>query len=99
MTGYVGWDDPHAREEIAPERVPGKPELGLFARIEGLLGEEKALLEIPARERTDRHHSRLREIAAELDRAWEKLRERAERSRPGGPRSRAAAPPRRPATP
>lgn len=98
MTGYVGWDDPHAREEIAPERVPGRPELGLFARIEGLLGEEKALLAIPAKERSGRQHNRLRELTAELDRVWEKLRDR-ERSRRAGRRTPSEARPPRPATP
>jgi hypothetical protein len=55
------------------------PEEGLFARIEGLVGQEDALLRIPARERTEEQHDRLRSIGAELDRAFEKLRERAER--------------------
>jgi hypothetical protein len=45
---------------------PIPPELELFARIEGLVGEER---------------DRLREISAELDRIWEKLQERATRLR------------------
>jgi citrate lyase alpha subunit len=51
----------------------------LFARIEGLIGEERALLDIPAAERRPEHVERLREVAHELDRIWEMLRERAER--------------------
>jgi hypothetical protein len=64
-----------------PPRGPDDPELSLFARIEGLVGEEHALLEIPARERTEPQHDRLRSVGDELDRIFEKLRERAERLR------------------
>jgi hypothetical protein len=96
MTGFVGWDDAPAREQIAPERVPGQPELGLFARIEGLLGEEKALLDIPAQRRSGRQHNRLREISAELDRIFERLQERAKR---GATRTPSEARPPPPATP
>jgi hypothetical protein len=63
------------KDALAPEPA----DLKLFARIEGLVGEEAALLTIPARERGQHQHDRLREITAELDRIWEKLRERAER--------------------
>jgi hypothetical protein len=55
------------------------PEASLFARIEGLVDEEHALLLIPAAERGQRDHERLREIQDQLDRIWEKLRERARR--------------------
>jgi hypothetical protein len=58
-------------------------ELELFAHIEGLAGQEAALLAIPAHERTEAQHEHLRKITAELDRAWEKLRERAERRSKG----------------
>jgi hypothetical protein len=44
-----------------------------------LCGEEAALLAIPADERSKRQRDRLRAITDDLDRAWEKLRERAER--------------------
>jgi hypothetical protein len=50
-----------------------------LARIEGLVGEEHALLLIPAEKREKHQHERLRAISEELDRVWEKLRERAER--------------------
>jgi hypothetical protein len=56
-----------------------RPEASLFARIEGLVGEEDAILRIPARERRQEHHDRLREISTELDRIFERLRDRAER--------------------
>jgi hypothetical protein len=55
------------------------PEASLFARIEHLIGEEHALLLIPAAERTRREHERLREIQDQLDRIWETLRERSRR--------------------
>jgi hypothetical protein len=69
------WEDQH---RVGDPAAP-PPEAGLFARIEGLVGQEQALLLIPAEKRTDHQHERLRSIAEELDRAWEKLRERAER--------------------
>ena len=65
--------------EIPDDRVEVPAELGLFARIEGLIGEEKALLEIPARERSRQHRDRLRDVSAELDRIWDALRARATR--------------------
>ena len=66
---------------------PIPPELELFARIEGLVGEEAALLAIPRQERKREQHDRLREISAELDRIWEKLQERAThlRAKPHSP--------------
>jgi hypothetical protein len=61
---------------------PIPPDLELFARIEGLVGEEAALLAIPRQERKREQHDRLREISAELDRIFEKLQERATHLRP-----------------
>jgi hypothetical protein len=78
-TAFPGADDPHAREQIAPERVPDSPDMKLFAHIEGLVGEEEALLEIPAKQRSRQQEHRLREIGAALDPLFEKLRERAQR--------------------
>jgi hypothetical protein len=76
MTVYPpDWEDQHGAED--PAAPP--PEAGLFARIEGLVGQEAALLSIPAEERSDHQRSRLRSIGEELDRAFDKLRERAER--------------------
>jgi hypothetical protein len=43
------------------------------------MGEEAALLAIPHEDRSQHHHDRLKAIGGELDRAFEKLRERAER--------------------
>jgi hypothetical protein len=53
-------------------------ELELFARIEGLVGEEAVLLATPPEQRKDHERERLRAIAEQLDRIWERLRERAE---------------------
>ena len=80
MTGFVGWDDPEARGEIADERVPGQPQLGIYEHLEGLVGEEEALLKIPAHERSEHQHHRLRELGEELDRVFEKLHARPGRS-------------------
>lgn len=55
------------------------PGVELFAHIEGLVGEEQALLAVPHGERKQEQHERLRLIAEELDRIWETLRQRTER--------------------
>jgi hypothetical protein len=73
-----------AFEGLEPQRgpadfAPGSPDLELFAHVEGLMGEEAALLAIPHEDRTQHHHDRLKAIGEELDRTFEKLRERAER--------------------
>jgi hypothetical protein len=81
MSVFPGWWEQHRAEYMTAEL----PETGLFAHIEGLVGEEHALLQIPAAERTDEHHERLRSIGAELDRVFEKLRERAGRRPRGEP--------------
>jgi hypothetical protein len=65
----------HDIKDLSP--IP--PELELYARIEGLVGEEAAILAVAEEERRQEHHERLRAISAELDRIWEHLRERAER--------------------
>jgi hypothetical protein len=72
-----------ARAGVPPTTVkdlsPIPPELELFARIEGLIGEEAALLAVARESRDREQHDRLRAVSAELDRIWERLRERAER--------------------
>jgi hypothetical protein len=55
-------------------------ELKAFARIEGLIGQEHALLLVPAAKRTDRERRLLKAVTAELDRIVEKLKERPVRS-------------------
>jgi hypothetical protein len=73
-----------AFEGLEPQRgpkdfEPGSPDLELFAHVEGLVGEEAALLAIPHEDRSQHQHARLRAIGEELDRVFEHLRERAER--------------------
>ena len=58
---------------------PIPDELELLARIEGLVGEEAALLTVPREHRRQEQHERLRAISDELDRIWASLRGRAER--------------------
>jgi 23S rRNA C2498 (ribose-2'-O)-methylase RlmM len=75
MTAFPGREPPRTKEDLAPN----PPELAPFAHVEGLCGEEEALLKIPAKKRSREHESRLHEIGTELDRVWERLRERVER--------------------
>jgi uncharacterized protein DUF2630 len=49
----------------------------VFSRIEDLIGQERTLLHVPARERTGEQRERLHGIGAELDRVFERLRQRA----------------------
>ena len=72
MSVFPGWELP-----VTPDDEPDD-EMALFARIEGLIGEEAALLAIPARERTKEEDGRLRRISDELDRIWASLRRRSE---------------------
>jgi hypothetical protein len=51
--------------------------MGIFSRVEDLIGQERALLHVPDRERTREQRDRLQAIRAELDRVFERLRERA----------------------
>jgi hypothetical protein len=74
MAAFPGSERPREPEDFAPR----PPELGLFARIEGLVGEEAALLRIPHHQRDREQRERLHAIADELDRIWDKLRSRAE---------------------
>ena len=75
MTAFPGIGHPRGTEE--PILEPS--EMTLVARIEGLAGEELALLAIPAKERSRAQSDRLRAIAGEFDRALEALKERAHR--------------------
>jgi hypothetical protein len=76
----VPWEGPPRSEPPFP---PRKPDVSLLSRIEGLVGEEDALLLIPAKDRSAHQHDRLRSIGDELDRIWETLRRRAERLEAG----------------
>jgi Protein of unknown function (DUF2630) len=51
----------------------------VYARIEGLVGEEDELLEQAEERRKEEHRELLHAIGEELDRAWATLRRRAER--------------------
>ena len=77
MTGY------NADEDLAREHdkdlSPIPRDLGAYAHIEGLVGEENELLEQAQEDRKEEHRERLHAITEELDRAWETLRRRAER--------------------
>jgi hypothetical protein len=86
MTAFPGAGPP---PRTADDFSRVSDELRLFARIEGLCGEEEALLAIPADERSRDQANRLRAIAEELDRAWGRLRERAERLGRGDDTARA----------
>jgi hypothetical protein len=59
----------------------GHERLTAYEHVEGLCGEEEALLQIPADEREAHHHQRLKELKEELDRAFERLHERADKRR------------------
>jgi hypothetical protein len=73
----VGMTQP-AGFEAALERAPELPEpMRLFSRIEDLIGQERALLHVPDRERTREQRDLLQAIGAELDRVFARLRERA----------------------
>lgn len=75
-------------EEIAREHdkdlSPIPHDLEVYAHIEGLVGEENELLEQAEEGRKEEHRERLHAIRQELDRAWETLRQRAERHPPSG---------------
>ena len=69
--------------QLPGDKADVPADLGLFARVEGLVGEERALLEIPAQERSRQQRDRLRDVRAELDRIWESMRARAARLEAG----------------
>lgn len=68
--------DHEALARAAADEPALPEELETFARIEGLMGQEHALLLIPAAKRTDRERRLLKAVSAELDRIVEKLKER-----------------------
>lgn len=79
MTAFPGPEPPLAKALSTPD----PNEVTYFSRIEDLVGEEAALLAIPADRRDQTQHDRLRTIATDLDRIFETLRERAQRLAPG----------------
>jgi predicted nuclease with TOPRIM domain len=54
-------------------------DLDLYAHVEGLVGEENELMEEAEEGHKEEKRERLHAIRTELDRAWETLRQRAER--------------------
>jgi hypothetical protein len=78
MSAFPGAEGPLQAADPARDQTG---DLGLYARIEDLAGEEAALLRIPMGERTEQQHDRLRTITEELDRVFDHLRERAARLR------------------
>jgi hypothetical protein len=66
-----------AKDAQDPFHMP--TEFDSYAHIEGLEREETRLLETAEKDRKPEHHERLRAVSAELDRVWERLRDRAER--------------------
>ena len=85
MASMTGFD---ADEELAREHdkdlSPSPRDLDAYAHIEGLVGEENELLEEAEEGRKEEHRERLHAITEELDRAWDTLRQRAERrAKPG----------------
>jgi hypothetical protein len=75
MTAFPGPEPPLAEAKTAPD----PDDVTLFARIEDLVGEEAALIAIPADRRDRGQRDRLHTITADLDRIFDKLRERARR--------------------
>jgi hypothetical protein len=61
-----------------PLHVPHE-DRAVYEHIEGLCGEEEALLQVPPHEREAHHHERLKHVEHELDRAFQRLRHRAEK--------------------
>jgi hypothetical protein len=56
-------------------------ELEHYAQVEGLVGEEEALLRVRPEHRSPQHQERLASLRDDLDRAHEALRRRAHRLR------------------
>jgi hypothetical protein len=75
MTAFPGPEPPLGKTLATPDPT----DVTYFARIEDLVGEEQALLAIPADERSPAQRDRLYTISTDLDRIFEKLRERAQR--------------------
>jgi hypothetical protein len=73
------FSDPRLARAAAGHDPPMPAGIKAYAHVEGLLGEEAALLAVAKEERHEEHERRLREVTEELDRIWEHLRERAER--------------------
>jgi hypothetical protein len=82
MEAFFGAETRQPREPRDIFSEPGG--LDLYTQVEGLTSEEDRILETSEHERTEEEHARLRNISGELDRAWEHLRDRAERRQRAG---------------
>jgi hypothetical protein len=71
--------DPAPYPKRKDELNPDPKGVTTFARMEGLIDEEAALLLIPGRERSREQRERLTIVGRELDRLSQMLRERAAR--------------------
>ena len=71
MTAFPGGEPP-------PEEPRPPDDVSVYTRAEHMVGDEYALLQIAADERTPEQHARLRALEDELDRIWQLLRRRAE---------------------
>jgi hypothetical protein len=78
MSAFPGAEPPLAEVNAAPE----PSDVTYFSRVEGLVGEEAALLAVAPDDRTQTQRDRLHAIAADLDRIFDTLRERARRLTP-----------------
>jgi hypothetical protein len=81
MATPFAFRDTEPRSALVPRDTTGlSDDLEVFARLEGLVREEIALLAIPAHQLAAQQRERLRAVTEELDRIWGRLRERAQRS-------------------
>ena len=77
MAGFYPNEEAAREHDEDLSRMPR--DLDVYAHVEGLVGEEGELLEEAEEGRKEEHRERLHAIRQELDRAWETLRQRAER--------------------
>jgi hypothetical protein len=76
----AGFADEELSREHDRDLSPIPRDFDAYAHVEGLVGEENRLLEEAEQGRREEHRERLKAIGEELDRAWESLRRRADRS-------------------
>ncbi len=82
MAGFYPNEETAREHDEDLSRAPR--DLGVYAHVEGLVGEENELLEEAHEDREKERRERLHAIRQELDRAWDTLRQRAERRAKSG---------------